>query len=457
MQTFDYDFFVIGAGSGGVRAARTAAALGARTAIAEERFFGGTCVNVGCIPKKLYTYAAGFSNSCRDAAAYGWQVQPPEFDWLQLKENKDKEISRLNGIYRNILKASGVEIIEGRATLEAAGQVRVGERVVSARHILIATGGQALLPSIPGIELALDSDGFFELTSKPERVVVAGGGYIATELAGVFAGLGTRVDLVHRGNQLLRGFDDEIAAFVTDAIRQYTRLHLNTCITRIERRSGSSDLAITLENDQQLIADQVVFATGRRPNTRGLGLEALGVALDDKGAVVVDEHFETSVPGIYAVGDVIDRVALTPVALAEGQTLARRLFATDTELRNGRVSYDLVPSAVFCEPEIATVGLTEAQAREASSSLKVFKSRFRPLKQTMTGADKFTLMKMLVDGETDRVLGLHMAGTDAAEILQGFAVALQAGATKKDFDNTLGIHPTAAEEFVTMRTPVSTS
>jgi len=455
MQSFDYDFFVIGAGSGGVRAARTAASLGARTAIAEERFFGGTCVNVGCIPKKLYTYAASFSDACRDAEAYGWQVQKPAFEWSVLRRNKDNEIKRLNGIYQNLLKNAGVTIFNGRAEVTGPHQIRIGEEQVRARHILIATGGKSAMPEgIPGIELAMDSDDFFEITEQPKRVVVVGGGYIATELAAVFAGLGTQVELVHRGSKLLRGFDDDIAAFVTEAVSRYTNLRLETEITGIKANADKS-LSVSFSNGQQFETDQILFATGRSPNSRDLGLEALGVKLNEKGAIVVDQNFETSVPGLYAVGDVIDRVALTPVALAEGQVLARRLFASEESLRNGAVSYDLVPSAVFCDPQVAVVGKTEAEARKAGKPLKIFKSRFRPLKHTLTGADEFTLMKLIVDKETDRVLGLHMAGADAAEIVQGFAVAMQAGATKADFDNTLGIHPTAAEEFVTMRTPVA--
>lgn len=455
MQTFDYDFFVIGAGSGGVRAARTAAALGARTAIAEERFFGGTCVNVGCIPKKLYNYAAAFSDAFRDAEAYGWQVHTASFDWSILKINKDKEIKRLNGIYENLLKNSGVTVLSGRAEVTGPNQVKIGEQQVSAKHILIATGGKTSLPNdIPGVELGLDSDDFFELTEQPRRVVVVGGGYIATELAAVFAGVGTQVELVHRGKTLLRGFDDDIAAFVTEAVSRYTNLRLETSITAI-KENGDKALTIELSDGQHLETDQILFATGRSPNSRGLGLEALGVKLNDKGAIAVDKNFETNVPGLYAVGDVIDRVALTPVALAEGQTLARRLFANEKSLQKSSVSYDLIPSAVFCDPQVAVVGQTEAEARKDGKAVQVFKSRFRPLKHTMTGADEFTLMKLIVDKETDRVLGLHMAGADAAEIVQGFAVAMQAGATKADFDNTLGIHPTAAEEFVTMRTPVA--
>ena len=459
---FDFDFFVIGAGSGGVRAARTAAGLGARTAIAEQRFFGGTCVNVGCIPKKLYTYAAQFAHHWRDAVSYGWQTgELPAFDWQRLKDNKDKEINRLNGIYRNILGTAGVQIIEGRAVLEDIHRVRVGDKVFTARHILIATGGRSQLPEIPGIELAIDSDGFFELTKQPKRVLVVGGGYIATELAGVFAGLGSTVHLVHRGNVLLGDFDAEIASFVTEAIASYTDLNLRSQVSRIEKNiknnESGHELLVTLDNGRQITVDTVLFATGRKPNTAGLGLERIGVQLDNGGGVHVNEFYESCVPGIYAVGDVINRVTLTPVALAEGQMLARRLFRQPDVAAAPVMSYELIASAVFSDPQLATVGLTEAQARQQFSAVKVFKSRFRPLKHTMTGAAEFTLMKMLVDPATDRVLGVHMAGADAAEIIQGMAVALQAGATKADFDNTLGIHPTAAEEFVTMRTPVSQS
>jgi glutathione reductase (NADPH) len=459
---FDFDFFVIGAGSGGVRAARTAAALGARTAIAEQRFFGGTCVNVGCIPKKLYTYAAQFAHHWRDAKSYGWQTTAlPAFNWQQLKDNKDKEIKRLNGIYRNILDASGVQIIEGRAVFEDPHKVRVGDQIFTARHILIATGGHSKLPDLPGIELAIDSDGFFELTEQPKRVMVVGGGYIATELAGVFAGLGSQVHLVHRGDILLGGFDKEIASFVTEAIASYTDLHLHSQVSKIEKVIKSNelgdDLQVTLIDGKQITVDLVLFATGRAANTAGLGLEKIGVQMDKGGGVIVDEFYESSVPGVYAVGDVINRVTLTPVALAEGQLLARRLFRQPDVAAPSALSYELIASAVFSDPQLATVGLTEAQARELYPAVKVFKSRFRPLKHTLTGAAEFTLMKMLVDPVTDLVLGVHMAGTDAAEIIQGMAVALQAGATKADFDNTLGIHPTAAEEFVTMRTPVSSS
>ncbi len=449
MTHFDYDFFVIGAGSGGVRAARTAAALGARTGIAEARFFGGTCVNVGCIPKKLYTYAAHVSHDIADSAAYGWQMDtPPVFNWSQLKQNKDKEISRLNGIYKNLLSSAKVDIHEGRARISGPNRVAIGDREVTAQHILVAVGGQSFMPPIPGIEHAMDSDDFFELTRQPKTVLIVGGGYIATELAGVFAGLGSDVTLAYRGPQLLNGFDQDIRSFFTEAIKTYTRLKLNTDIERIVE-SGAQKEAWFADGSRYAF-DAVLYATGRVPATANLGLVDNGVTLSDMGAIIVDKNFETSSPGIYAVGDVIDRVTLTPVALAEGQALARRLFGGPEQ----KVSYDLIPAAVFSEPQIATVGMTEAEARACHKQIDVYRSRFRPLKHTLTGRDSFSLMKMLVDRESDRVVGIHMAGADAAEIMQGMAVALQAGATKAQFDQTIGIHPTAAEEFVTMRTPV---
>lgn len=449
MSTYEYDFFVIGAGSGGVRAARTAAALGARTGIAEARFFGGTCVNVGCIPKKLYTYAAHTRHDIADSAAYGWHMQtPPAFEWSLLKQNKDKEIKRLNGIYKNLLSSAKVDIHEGHARISGANRVTIGDREITAKHILVAVGGQSFMPPVPGIEHAMDSDDFFELTRQPATVLIVGGGYIATELAGVFSGLGSEVTLAYRGDLLLNGFDQDIRAFFTDAIKRYTHLKLNSDIERIDS-SGGQKQVLFADGSRQTF-DAVLYATGRVPATANLGLVDHGVTLSDVGAIIVDKNFETTLPGVYAVGDVIDRVTLTPVALAEGQALARRLFGGPEQ----RVSYDLVPAAVFSDPQIATVGMTEAEARSAHQHIDVYRSRFRPLKHTLTGRESFSLMKMLVDRETDRVVGMHMAGDDAAEIMQGMAVAMQAGATKAQFDMTIGIHPTAAEEFVTMRTPV---
>lgn len=453
MQSFDYDFFVIGAGSGGVRAARTAAALGARTAVAEAQYLGGTCVNVGCIPKKLYTYAAHLTQELQESSAFGWTLNgQADFDWATLKANKDKEISRLNGIYDNLLNNVNVTIHREFATIAGPNLVRMGDNTVSARHILIAVGGQPYVPPIPGAEHAMTSDDFFELTSRPASVAIVGGGFIATELAGVFKGLGSKVTLIHRRDHLLTGFDEDIQAFYTDCARADFDLRLSTEVLDIARSDSDSAYRLTLSDNTELSTDAVLFATGRKPATGKLGLEALGVGLTDSGAIVVNDDFETAVPGIYAVGDVIDRVALTPVALAEGQCLANRLFGGP---RNA-VSYDLIPSAVFSHPQIATVGLTESKARQQFTDILVYKSRFRPLKYTLSRSENFTLMKMIVDRASDRVIGLHMVGDDAAEIVQGMAVAMQAGATKAHFDATIGIHPTSAEEFVTMRTPEPT-
>tara|TARA_R110002072_G_scaffold4663_3_gene32432 strand:- start:45578 stop:46942 length:1365 start_codon:yes stop_codon:yes gene_type:complete len=453
MQSFDYDFFVIGAGSGGVRAARTAAALGARTAVAEAQYLGGTCVNVGCIPKKLYTYAAHLTQELQESSAFGWTLNgEADFDWATLKANKDKEISRLNGIYDNLLNNVNVTIHREFATIAGPNLVRMGDNTVSARHILIAVGGQPYVPPIPGAEHAMTSDDFFELTSRPASVAIVGGGFIATELAGVFKGLGSKVTLIHRRDHLLTGFDEDIQAFYTDCARADFDLRLSTEVLDIARSDSDSAYRLTLSDNTELSTDAVLFATGRKPATGKLGLEALGVGLTDSGAIVVNDDFETAVPGIYAVGDVIDRVALTPVALAEGQCLANRLFGGP---RNA-VSYDHIPSAVFSHPQIATVGLTESKARQQFTDILVYKSRFRPLKYTLSRSENFTLMKMIVDQASDRVIGLHMVGDDAAEIVQGMAVAMQAGATKAHFDATIGIHPTSAEEFVTMRTPEPT-
>lgn len=450
MSQYDFDYFVIGAGSGGVRSARIAASLGARTAVAEERFFGGTCVNVGCVPKKLYTYAAQANDSFINSRAYGWSLErEPTFDWKILKRNKDREIARLNGIYENLLQQAGVTIFEAHARLEGPGKVRVGDQLITARHILLATGGYPYVPDIPGAEHGLTSDDIFAMEQRPASVVIVGGGYIALEMAGIFAGVGTRVTVAHRGEQVLRGFDRDISAFMTTAVGSQLDLRLNTEVVRIEV-AGEGVYRAHYADGSSSECEAVVFATGRVPSTQSLGLESCSIDVSDSGAIVVDEQFNTSQPGIYAVGDVIDRMALTPVALAEGQLLARRLFG---EADEPVVDYSLVPSAVFSHPQVASVGLSEEQARTRFAQLTVYKSRFRPMKHTMTGRDEQTLIKMIVDSHTDRVLGIHMAGDDAAEIMQGMAVALQAGATKAHFDATLGIHPTAAEEFVTLRTP----
>lgn len=450
MSDAPFDLFVIGAGSGGVRAARMAAQRGARVAVAESGALGGTCVNVGCIPKKLYSQAAHFADSFEQSRGFGWSPGEPRFDWAVLKVNRAREILRLNGIYEGLLRGAGVTLLHGRARLVSERAVEVGGVVHAARHILVATGGHSELPALPGIELAVNSDAMFDLPVFPRRLVVVGGGYIACEFASIFRGLGAQVTQLVRGEQVLRGFDDDVRAFLARQMAQHGVV-LRTAVrpTAIERADGA--LRVVLDDGSAVPADTVLMATGRRPNSAGLGLEALGVEMDARGAVVVDDAFETRVPGILALGDVIDRMQLTPVALAEAMVVVDRLFGEGRR----RIDYTLVPTAVFTHPNVATVGLNEAQARERFARVKVFRSEFKPLKHTLSGSPERVLMKLLVDADSDRVLGLHMVGDDAGEIVQGFATALVAGATKAQFDATLGIHPTAAEEFVTMREPVA--
>ncbi len=443
---YDYDFFVIGGGSGGVRAARIAAAYGARVAVAEERYLGGTCVNVGCVPKKLLVYAAHFSEDFDDAAGFGWTVGERRFDWSRLIANKNDEIARLNGVYRRMLEGSGVDIIEHHARLADAHTVAVANDRHSAKHILVATGGWPVVPDIPGAEHAVTSNEAFFLDSLPERVVVVGGGYIAVEFAGIFHGLGSQVVQLYRGPLFLRGFDDDVRPFLADEMRKKgIDLRFNSVVERIDKANGA--LTATLAGGETIEADLVMYATGRVPNTKGIGLEEAGVELDAKGAVVVDDYSKTTVDNIYAVGDVTDRVNLTPVAIREGHLVAETLF-------NGNPSkpdHSGVPSAVFSQPSIGMVGLTEAQARERYGEIEVYKSAFRPMKHTLSGRDEKTLMKLVVDHASDRVVGVHMVGPEAGEIIQGIGVAIKCGATKAQFDATIGIHPTSAEEFVTMR------
>ncbi len=445
-QKYDYDLFVIGAGSGGVRASRVAAQLGARVAVAEERYLGGTCVNVGCIPKKLLVYASEFGDAFADAAGFGWTVGPRRFDWATLIANKDAEIARLNGVYERLLTNAGVTIVNGRATLIDAHTVAIGAERVMAKYILIAVGGWPAAPRIPGAELAIDSNDAFHLHALPSRAVIVGGGYIGVEFAGVFAGLGARVTLVHRGPLFLRGFDDDLRAALAEEMRKRgVELRFATQLERIEKHRDGVRAA--LSDGAAIDADFVMLATGRIANTRGLGLETTGVTLDGAGAIVVDRYSRTSVENIFAVGDVTNRRNLTPVAIAEGRAAAETMFGR----RALAVDYDNVPSAVFSHPPLATVGLTEAEARARFGAIDIYKSSFRPLKHTLSGRDERTFMKLVVEPKSDRVLGCHMIGADAGEIIQGLAVAIQCGATKERFDATIGIHPTAAEEFVTMR------
>ena len=450
-ESFDYDLFVIGGGSAGVRAARMAAQRGARVALAEAAQLGGTCVNLGCIPKKLYSYAAHYGEAFEEAAGYGWQVEGhPTLDWATLKSRRAQEILRLNGIYRSLLDKAGVHILQDWAQLTDAHTVQLagsGQRV-SARHILVATGGRPHVPDMPGRELVITSNDMFDLEPFPKRLLVVGGGYIASEFASIFQGLGAQVTQLYRGGQILRGFDAEIASFVaTEMQKKGVQLRLQADITAVRR--GSTGLRATLQNGEVLEADAVLYATGRVPLVQGLGLEAAGVRLSDKGAIEVDAQYRTSVPSILAAGDVTARAQLTPVALAEAMVIVDTLFGAGTRT----LDYDFIPTAVFTHPSIGTVGYTEEAARErfGGDDIRVFRSEFKALRHTLSDSTERTLMKLVVQTSTDRVVGLHMVGAEAGEIVQGFAVALRAGATKAVFDSTIGIHPTAAEEFVTMR------
>lgn len=446
MTTPDYDLFVLGAGSGGVRAARIAAGLGARVAVAEERHLGGTCVNVGCVPKKLLVYASHFADAFEDARGFGWNVQSPRFDWRALIANKNREIARLNGVYRRLLEGAGVAVIEARARLVDATTVAAGDRTVRARHVLVATGGRPVVPAVPGAEHVITSNEAFFLDDLPGRVVIVGGGYIAVEFAGIFAGLGARVHQLYRGSLFLRGFDDDIRSTLADEMRKKgIDLRFETTVERITRRGD--ERLVALASGETIACDLVLYATGRAPNTADLGLEAAGVRLDGNGAVVVDAYSRSSVESIFAVGDCTDRLNLTPVAIREGQAVAWTLFGA----KPTTADHTGVPTAVFSQPPAATVGLTEAEARAGHARVDVYRTAFRPMKHTLTGRDEKTMIKLVVDAETDRVLGAHMVGADAPEIIQGIAIALKCGARKADFDATVGIHPTAAEEFVTLR------
>lgn len=451
MSEYDYDLFVIGAGSGGVRASRVAASFGARVAVAEERFLGGTCVNVGCIPKKLLVYASAFREELDEATdGYGWSVGDVRFDWSTLIENKNREIERLNGVYARLLDGSGVERIEGRATVAGPHSVAVGDRVFTARHILVATGSRAYRPpEIEGIEHAITSDEAFYLEELPKRVLVMGGGYIAVEFAGIFARMGVDVEQIYRGPLFLRGFDDDLRNHLAQEMTEVgIKLRFDTVITRLE--STDQGIRATLGDGSTVEADCLLAATGRTPFSEGLGLEEAGVKLAPSGAIEVDEYSCTSVPSIHAIGDVTDRINLTPVAIHEGICLANTLFGG----RTMAPSHENVPAAVFSQPPLGTVGMTEAEARSAGLEIDIYRSEFRGLKQTLTSSKTRTLMKLVVDRKTDRVLGAHMAGHEAGEIIQALAVAVKAELTKRQWDETLPVHPTLAEEFVTLREPV---
>lgn len=446
MSEFDYDLFVIGAGSGGVRASRFAAQLGARVAVAESRYLGGTCVNVGCVPKKLFMYGAQFRDEFAAAAGFGWQVGQAQFDWPTLRDNKTREIERLNGIYRNLLDNAGVTIHAGHARLRGPQQVEVNGQTFSARNILLATGSWPFVPDIPGAEFAITSNEVFYLPELPQRVAVVGGGYIAVEFASIFNGLGVETHLIHRRNRVLRGFDDDLAEHLARGMSaKGVNLRLETEVEAIERNEQGG-FRLKLSDGSTCEVDQVMYATGRRPLLQDLGLEHTRVQCTDDGYVKVNRQNQTDEPSIYAIGDITPGPELTPVALAEGTALAQHLFGDGT----GIVDYRNVPTAIFTQPNAATVGLTEAQARKVCP-VRIYETEFRHMKHTLSGLPDRTYMKLVVHAESDEVLGCHMVGDEAGEIIQGLAVAMHAGATKADFDRTLGIHPTAAEEFVTMR------
>ncbi|MDR3409714.1 MAG: glutathione-disulfide reductase [Formivibrio sp.] len=446
VEKHDYDLFVIGAGSGGVRAARMAAGFGARVAIAEDRYMGGTCVNVGCVPKKLYVYASEFGKAFKDAKNFGWNSAAPAFNWATLRDNKKTEIARLNAIYDNLLAGAHAEVIKGHARILDAHTVAVGAQRYSAEKILIATGGWPHIPPFPGSELAISSNEVFDLAQFPERLVIVGGGYIAVEFAGIFNGLGAKVTQLYRGPLFLRGFDADIRAHAAQEIAK-TGVDLRFEVNVESISKGPGGLNVLLTDGSTLEVDAVLYATGRKANLENLGLENVNVKISDAGTIEVDENYCTSEPSIFALGDVVGRMELTPVALAEGMSFARRQFGG---LEN-TVDYEFIPTAVFCQPNIGTVGFTEDEARAKFGPLRIFKSTFKPMKHTISGRDERTFMKLIVERASDRVVGVHMMGPDAGEIMQGIAIALRAGATKAVFDATIGIHPTAAEEFVTMR------
>jgi glutathione reductase (NADPH) len=437
----------IGAGSGGVRASRMSAFFGAKVAVAEDLYLGGTCVNVGCIPKKLLVYASHYRDDFADAASYGWTASAPRLDWAKLIANKNQEITRLNNVYRKILGEAGVEILDRHAEILDPHTVALDGKKMTAKYILVAVGSWPVVPKFPGSQYAITSNEAFYLPSLPKRVIIVGGGYIGVEFAGIFHGLGAQTVQLYRGELFLRGFDDDIR--ITLAGEMHKRgidLRFGADITQIEKRGNT--LHATLTDGSVIETDHILYATGRVPKTLDLGLEKAGVRMKPSGAVAVDEYSKSSVDSIYAVGDCTDRMMLTPVAIAEGMAVANTLF-NDKPTRPGYLN---VPTAVFSTPNCATVGLTEEQARQANFQVDIYKTSFKPLRHTLTGRDERTMMKLVVDRVTDRVLGCHMVGPDAGEIIQGLAIALNCGATKTQFDDTIGIHPTAAEEFVTMRT-----
>lgn len=451
MSEYDFDLFVIGVGSGGVRAARMSSTYGARVATAEDKFMGGTCVNVGCVPKKLMVYASHFHEDYANAEGFGWSEVKPEFDWPKLIENKNKEIRRLNGIYQGLLDNAGVTHFDGRARIVDAHHISIGDKVISTESILIATGGWPVVPEFPGSEHVITSNEAFFLEQLPKRSLVVGGGYIAVEFAGIFGGLGSQSHLSYRGPLFLRGFDSDVREFVAEELgKKNVQLHFNSNVERIEKNPDGS-LKVSFKQGEPLEVDLVMYATGRKPAVEDIGLENVNVALQENGAVIVDEQFRTSEPNIFALGDVTDKIQLTPVAIKEAMAFAQTQYLGKPTV----MDYDGIATAVFCQPNIGTVGLSEEQAREKYGEVDVYLSSFKAMKHTLSGSDERSMMKIIVDRESDRVVGVHMVGAEAGEIIQGIAIAMKAGATKAVFDATVGIHPTSAEEFVTMREPVA--
>ncbi|MFT4797816.1 MAG: glutathione reductase (NADPH) [Candidatus Azotimanducaceae bacterium] len=448
---YDYDLFVMGVGSGGVRAARMASTYGARVATAEDRYMGGTCVNVGCVPKKLFVYASHFHEEYQNAEGFGWGEAKPDFDWPTLLENKNTEISRLNGIYQGLLDNAGVTHFDGRARIVDEHHISIGDQVISTDKILIATGGWPSVPTFPGSEHVITSNEAFFLESLPKRSLVVGGGYIAVEFAGIFAGLGIESHLSYRGPLFLRNFDEDVRKVVAEElVKKDIKLHFNTNVEKIDKQADGSFL-VTFKEGEPMEVDLVMYATGRTPNVTDIGLENVAVEQGKNGAILVDDEFRTSVPSIFALGDVTDKVQLTPVAIKEAMAFVQTQFQDMPT----KMDYEGIATAVFCQPNIGTVGLTEAEAKEKYGDVDVYLSSFKAMKHTLSGSDERSMMKLIVDQKSDKVVGVHMVGAEAGEIIQGIAIALKAGATKAVFDATVGIHPTSAEEFVTMREPVA--
>lgn len=451
MANYDFDLFVIGVGSGGVRAARMCAQYGARVATAEDRYMGGTCVNVGCVPKKLFVYASHYSEEYQQAEGFGWGTVAPEFNWSKLLDNKNTEIARLNGIYKGLLDNAGVTHYDGRAKIVDDHHIVIGETVISTDKILIATGSWPLVPEFPGSEYVITSNEAFFLKDLPDHCLVVGGGYIAVEFAGIFHGLGVDTSLSYRGDLFLRNFDIDVRKTVQEELtKKQIDLRLESNVVSIAALDNERYL-VTFREGDQLETDLILYATGREPAVRDIGIENVAVELRDNGSIIVDENFRTSVPNIFALGDVIGGMQLTPVAIEEAMCFASTQFLNKKKI----MDYDNIATAVFCQPNVGTVGLTEDQARKAGYQIDVYRSIFRPMKHTLSGSDEKFMMKLVVDRASDRVLGVHMVGAEAGEIVQGIAIAMKIGVTKDQFDATVGIHPTTAEEFVTMRETVS--